>query len=256
MDVILIDKKSPVPAYFQLRNIILKKIENGEYVNGSTLPSERELAELSGLSRMTVRQALGSLSSEGYLSREKGRGTYVSGVMLEQRNIMSFTEMAANRGVAPVTKVLGLEKKPSTPDISFKLGITNSDNIYDVRRLRLAGEVPVGIEEAHIPARYCPGLEKLDLTGSIYRIFREEYGHEIEAADSMVEAIKASQEEKELLDIKGYIPLLCISTLYYGNGGIRLFYEKAVYRSDEFKYSVRINTNHTPFERSENNGGK
>ena len=86
-----IDKKSPIPAYYQLKKILLKKIEEGQFTVGSMIPSERDLSQTYGISRMTVRQALSQLVADGLLHREKGRGTFVSPVKLVLINIMSFS---------------------------------------------------------------------------------------------------------------------------------------------------------------------
>ncbi len=93
-----IDKKSPIPVYYQLMNIIMEKIKSGEYSVGSLIPSERDLSELLGISRMSVRQALHHLVNEGLLTREKGKGTFVTKMKFEQRNIMSFSEQFRNIG--------------------------------------------------------------------------------------------------------------------------------------------------------------
>ncbi len=74
-----VDKKSPIPVYYQLKNIVLKKIQNGEFSAGSLIPSERDLGESLNISRMTVRQALNQLVSEGVLYREKGKGPLSQG---------------------------------------------------------------------------------------------------------------------------------------------------------------------------------
>ena len=238
-----IDKNSPIPAYSQLKNIILEKINSGEYSAGKPIPSERELSEVLNISRMTVRQALNQLTSEGILYRERGVGTFVSKAKIEQRNIMSFSDTVSKRGMTPSTKVLKFEKIKPSDDIRNILMLKENEAVYNVKRLRLANNIPVAIEESFIPEKHCPDLEKFDLRHSLYRILREEYHYNLAYADNLIEAAKASGETKKLLEIPGSVPVLRIYILYYTDSGIKLYYEKSVYRSDNYKYNIRIFAN-------------
>lgn len=238
-----VDKKSPIPAYYQLKNIILKKIQNGEYPAGSLIPSERDLGENFSISRMTVRQALNQLVMEGVLTREKGRGTFVSRSKIEQKNIMSFSETVRLKGLTPNTRVLHFSLQEAAEDVREALDLKPGEKVYLLGRLRLAGDDPVGIEEDVIPEKYCPRLEKFDLSNSLYRLFKDEYSYAIANVDSVVEAARPSKEERELLQISQSIPVLRMTSVNYTDTGIKLFYERSSYRSDEYKCSMRIYVN-------------
>jgi GntR family transcriptional regulator len=238
-----VDKKSPIPAYFQLKNIILKKIHSGEYAEGSLIPSERDLGENFNISRMTVRQALNQLVTEGVLNREKGRGTFVSRSKLEQKNIMSFSEAVKRKGLVPSTRVLHFSCDEATEDLLSILDLKSGEKVYVLRRLRLASGIPVGIEEDFIPEKYCPNLNQFDLTTSLYKLIKEEYSYEISNVDNIIEAAKPTKEEKELLEIPSSVPVLKVTGLNYTETGIKLFHERSVYRSDEYKCSMRIQVN-------------
>jgi GntR family transcriptional regulator len=238
-----VDKKSPIPAYYQLKNIILKKIHSGEYAEGRLIPSERDLGESFSISRMTVRQALNQLVMEGVLNREKGRGTFVSHSKLEQKNIMSFSEAVRRKGLEPSTRVLHFSSDAAGEDLQEVLGLKNGEKVYVLRRLRLAGGTPVGIEEDFIPVKYCPDMEDFDLTGSLYKLIKEQYSHEITYVDNVVEAARPTKEERELLEIPPSVPVLRVTGLNYTETGIKLFHERSTYRSDEYKCSMRIYVN-------------
>lgn len=238
-----LNKKSPIPVYYQLKNLILKKIQNGEFPEGSLIPSERDLGENFNISRMTVRQALNQLVAEGVLYREKGKGTFVSKGKIEQRNIMSFSEIVKRKGLVPTTEVLHFIKQEADEDIKEILGLGNSEMVYVIKRLRLAGNIPVGIEEDFIPEKYCPNLEKFDLTGSLYKLINEEYGYAITYVDNVIEAAKPFKEEKSLLNISVNVPVLKITGINFTESDLKLFYERSVYRSDEYKYNVRVYVN-------------
>lgn len=238
-----VDKKSPIPAYFQLRNILLKKIESGEYAVGSLIPSERDLVESFGISRMTVRQALGQLVLEGVLHSEQGRGTFVSRSTLEQKNVMGFSEAIRQRGLEPGARVLRFASAEADAEASQALGLASGEKVHILKRLRLASLAPVGIEEDTLPARNFPGLEKLDLTSSLYRLIRAEYSYTVGYVDNVVEASRPTKEERELLELAPGIPVIRVTGVNYAESGLRLFYERAVYRSDEYKCSMRVYIN-------------
>lgn len=235
-----IDKKSPIPAYYQLKNIILRKINSSEYKEDDIIPSERELSDSLGISRMTVRQALNQLVSEGVLYREKGKGTFVSKTKIEQRNIMSFSDTVVKKGMLPSTRVLNLGKEECSDYIKEILDLKENELVFNIKRLRLANNIPVGIEEDFIPEKYCPNLDKFDLTGSLYKIIKDEYSHIINYADNIVEAAKPTKLEKELLNITSTTPVLNIKSVIITDVSLKLLYEKSIYRSDEYKYNIRV----------------
>lgn len=238
-----INKKSPIPVYYQLKNIILKKIGEGEYAPGSLIPSERDLGESLNISRMTVRQALNQLVSEGVLYREKGKGTFVSKGKIQQNNIMSFSDTVRQKGLMPSTEIIAFQKELERYDIKEILEIGRDEVIYVIKRLRLANDLPIAIEEAFIPEKYCPGLEDFDLKSSLYRIIKEQYSYTVNYIDNTIEASRPTKEEKELLKVNASLPILRINGISYTETGLKLFYEKDVYRSDEYSYNVRIYMN-------------
>lgn len=238
-----INKKSPIPVYYQLKNIILKKIKNGEYASGTLIPSERDLGESLNISRMTVRQALNQLVAEGVLYREKGKGTFVSRGKIQQKNIMSFSETVERKGMTPSTEVLYFQKETESPDVREVLGINSNDVLYHIKRLRLANGTPIAVEEVFLPESYCPGLESFDLKESLYKIIREEYNHSINYIDNTIEAAKPSREVRELLKIPAGVPVLIVTGTSYTEDGRKLFHTRDIYRSDEYSYNVRIYMN-------------
>lgn len=235
-----IDKKSPIPVYFQLKTILLDKIKSGEYPAGSIIPSERELSENLGISRMTARQAINQLATERYLVREKGKGTFVNEIKFEQRNIMSFSETVKKQGMVPITRVLELTEETDCFEIKELLNLKPDQKLFRIKRLRLADETPIAVEEVFIPDKLCPDINKLDLTKSLYDLLKANYSIDISYIDNKIEAIKADKENRELLKLSAGIPALKISGISYTKEDYKLFYERDIYRADKYNYSVRI----------------
>lgn len=115
-----IDKQSPIPIYYQIMEQLKSQIKNGELQPDAPLPSEREYSEQFGISRMTVRQALSNLVNEGFLYRQKGRGTFVSRPKMEQtlQGLTSFTEDMKSRGMVPSSKLVDYELIDSTAELA------------------------------------------------------------------------------------------------------------------------------------------
>ncbi len=235
-----INKNSPIPVYYQLKNIILQKIENGEFTAENPIHSERELSETLGISRMTVRQALNQLVSEGVLYREKGKGTFVSKSRIQQRNISSFSDTVRSKGMVPSTKILNFAKTGVNAEVAASLGIEAGELVYNIKRLRLADAAPIAIEEVFLPEKYCHGLDQYDLTESLYSIMKKEYSYSIHYVDNMIEAVKPSKEDRVLLDIGTSVPVLGVTGVVYTSSDMKLWYEKSLYRSDMYLYNVRI----------------
>ncbi len=235
-----LDKKSPIPVYYQLKTLIQKKIQSGEYEEGQLIPSERELSESYNISRMTVRQALNQMVAEGLLYREKGRGTFVAKRKIEQRNIKSFSDSARSKGLVPSTKVLYFKKEKMREDIAQILDLSKDDEIYVIKRLRCANDIPVALEEVFIPVQFCPQLERFQLETSLYRLIKEEYGVSVAFMDNIIEASAATADEKKLLRITSATPVLRVSGVSYIDDDHKFSYERDAYRSDQYVYNARI----------------
>lgn len=233
----IVDKNSPIPAYQQLKNFlaegIMQKSWDGE------IPSERQLSEMAGVTRMTVRQAVGELVSEGLLYRIKGKGTFVAKPKFEQYNIMSFSALLENRGSCPRTRILWFDPFFSEMESISATWAEKSDRFYRLRRLRCAGDDPVGIEEVFLPYALCPGLEKHDLTGSLYEILFS-YGHVVYEQDVHIAARKPSEEEAGIFGIRRDTPLLEVIGNSLSEDRSPLFFERDAYLSDRFSYKVGI----------------
>ena len=154
--------------YVTVRDYLVELIDTRLSV-GDVVPSERELAERFGISRMTVRQAVDSLVSSGMLERRRGSGTYVRAPKVDvQSRISSFSEEMRQRGMIPGTRVLRGEELSATPDVAVWLGIESGEPVYYVYRVRLADGVPMAVEKTWIAVRVMPDLLTHGVPTSIY----------------------------------------------------------------------------------------
>lgn len=234
----MIDKKSPIPVYFQLKNLIEKDIKSGKLKTGDSIKTEQEYCQEHCISRMTVRQALKELENEGLIIRERGRGSFVSHLKIEQEGLMSFTEMAKEKNMVPSTIVVsfGLIK---IDQIAEKLNLNPKEDIYELIRIRSADSIPVAVEKVYLPLKMVPDFNTKDLTGSLYKILTEDYGITSLSSKTSFSSIMASEELKKQLKIKEDMPLLKLENICYSP---KLgYYEISYYRSDYFKITVNLN---------------
>lgn len=232
----MIDKNSPIPVYFQLKNDLVKKIAQGLWKPGECISSERELCEIYGVSRMTIRQAIGELVQEGILTRLKGKGTFVCEQTVKQQDMMSFTEMIKQTGRELKTEVINFDVI-DTPDNMQDIFML--DKVYKIERRRIVDGECIAVETVFIPVDYCGHINEEMLKGSLYKIL-EHFGYSISNSTSSIVAADITDEIKEKFNTKENFPVLKIIGKTFANKNKLLFIEEALYRSDKFTLQVNI----------------
>ncbi|CRK81451.1 GntR family transcriptional regulator [Neobacillus massiliamazoniensis] len=234
----MINKNSPIPIYYQLEAYIKQQIESGDLKEDDAIPSEREFAEKFQISRMTVRQAINNLVLEGYLYRQKGRGTFVNKKKVEQelQGMTSFTEDMVSRGMTPSSKLLSFDRIPADSKIAEELFIAENDSVYKIKRIRLADGAPMALETAYIPVRIVPGLTEENSNQSLYRYIEENLSLSISEARQEIEASIAGVKEAEDLAIEEGAPILFIVRTSYLGDGTPFELVKSSFRADRYRF--------------------
>lgn len=245
-----INRSLPLPLHFQLRQILLEKIERGEWAVGALIPSEQELQEIYGLSRITVRQALGELETEGRLNRQRGRGTFVAQPKYEHSPIghRGISYYLAQQGLTPGWKLLDKKWVTASAEVRQKLGLKNGGKVYCLRRLRLANTEPIGYLIAYLPEAIANDINTGALEeGEAMRYLAHLPQMHHSRVERSLEAVAARKEEAKLLGVKTGSPLMLIDRLIISEDGTPVEFLHAVYRGDRLKYQL---------EMSEQNGSK
>ena len=236
-------RNSPLPRYFQLKEIMRERIRSGEWKAGELIPSERELSEKYGISRMTARQAITELVNEGLFYREQGKGTFVSQRKITQQliHLTGFTEDIRARGQRPGTKVLSATMHPADEETAGKLRINPGTPIFRLQRLRLADDEPLAIELSQISFKGCEGLLEEDLEhNSLYRLLETKYGIALMEADQELEAGLTGSEEAQLLKISVASPVLFTRRITYTDRNQPIEYAKAVYCGNKYTFYTHM----------------
>ncbi|WP_338449718.1 GntR family transcriptional regulator [Niallia oryzisoli] len=238
----MIKKNSPIPIYYQLVELIQEEIENGNLKPGDALPSEREFSEKFQISRMTVRQALTLLENNGQLYRIQGKGTFVSEQKIEQHllGLTSFTEDMTARGLKPSSHLLHFEIIPAGLQVANQLQIKEYDPVYEIKRIRLADDVPMALETNYISANLIKGLTEQIINQSIYAYMEEQLGLIIENATQTIESSIAEEKEADFLKIKSGAPVMLIQRNTFLQDGTPVELVKSIYRADRYKFTIQM----------------
>jgi GntR family transcriptional regulator len=191
-----------MPLYRQVEADLRVRVLSGELVPSTRLPSEGELAALYGASKITIRQALALLASEGLVSRQPGKGTFVRAATLTagSRTVSSYTEEMASLHLAAGGRVLRQELIGADDRTAERLRIKIGTPVLALDRLRLGNGTPVGLQRARIVASFVPGLEDVDLTDvTLYGLLRERYGLVPTEAEELFRVGSVTAAEARLL---------------------------------------------------------
>lgn len=234
----MIDKKSPIPIYHQLEELIKNQIDSGQLQPDQAIPSEREFTEQYQISRMTVRQALTNLVNDGFLYRKKGTGTFVNERKVEQvlHGLTSFSEDMLERGLTPSSEILSYEIVPASLSVAQKLEIEVEKPVLQIERIRLADDVPMAIETAYMPIHLTEGLTKELAKDSIYQFIEEKLSLKIDEAYQELEAVAASDHDAKYLHIKKGSPVLRIMRVTYLENRTPFEYVKSSFRADRYRF--------------------
>jgi GntR family transcriptional regulator len=226
--------KAPVkpgrgPAHAQIELALETAIERGRLSPGDRLPAERELAGRYGVSRMTLRQALGALEQRGRLVRNKGRygGTFVAEAKLELAGTSALSDQLRGLGLAAGARVLAACERAARPD-EAELG----ERVYSIERVRLANGEPVALERGAYSAEAFPGMLDGPLEGSLYDLIRARYDDVPARALERLEPALARPEEAAALEIDPGTAVMLVERTAYSATGRPVEHSRDVFRGD------------------------
>lgn len=210
----------------------------GERLAPHTLmPSERELGETYGVSRMTARQALSLLESEGYVYRRPPRGTFVAQPRVPFR-IGSFSDEIIKAGLRPTAQVLWAQEREPTPSARAAFGLTGSARVHALHRLRFADDEPIALETTYFPVSTTPGLLEQPLDGSLWELLRTHYGITPVSARASIQSIVIDDESCARLRIRTASPGILLTRRTSDESGRCIEFARDVYRADRASFEV------------------
>ena len=234
-------KNKKQPLYGQLVDELKESIEK-EHQAHDLLPSERELAEIHGVSRTTVRLALQELENLGFIYKKHGKGTFVSGVsdsILNLTGAYSFTEQMKSLGKEPSTKILEFLVVESSNYLSEQLGVHKGSQLIKIKRLRLADREPMMLERTYLPYKRFEGLTSEMLEEKpMYDVFYDTYNQRIKYAEEEFYASIVSDKDAEYIEVPIGSAALNLVRKTVNQENEIIEYTLSVARADQFRYKV------------------
>lgn len=235
------------PLYLQLKRHIERAIRAGEIRSGDALPSEREIAQIGAVSRVTVRKAVRQLVDDGYVVQRHGSGTSVAPQVerVEQSlsRLTSFSQDMARRGMT--TRSTWLEKglfAPS-PEETMALALSPESLVARISRLRIADDVPLAIERASLSPSFLPRPERL---GDSLYAYLEESGNRPVRAIQRISAVNLGADDAALLELPEGAACLKIVRISYLRSGKVVEFTRSVYRGDAYDFVAELQIGNDP----------
>lgn len=227
------------PLYMQLARSLREHISSGGIDPGSALPSERDLSEMAGLSRVTVRKGIEQLIDEGVLIRRQGSGTFVARrIEAPGAKLSSFSDDTRSRGEAPSVVWIYRSYAQPTEEEAAALDVSPSALVARLGRVRLAGGEPLAIEHAVIPAVFMPDLDSLG--DSLYQAL-ESHGFRPTSGTQRVRASLATPTEAGILSVEQNSEVLRIDRRTRIPDGRIVEFTRSVYRGDRYEFVTELN---------------
>jgi GntR family transcriptional regulator len=205
----------------QVRDSLLGDLTSGKLESGAKLANENELAERFGVSRSTIREAVGGLMDAGYLARRHGSGTYVTATPRTRHPLettVSYTAMIRASGQMPAETVVSKAVREPDKGERALLGLDDSEPVIDVERVRFAGKRPVIYSRDRIPVALLGEYSDEALDESLYAILARA-GHPVAGATAHLIPTLANAKLARLLTVKRGTPLLHIDQVDYDERG-------------------------------------
>jgi GntR family transcriptional regulator len=237
----VLDAGSPLPLYHQMEQVVLDRITRPDAL-GRMLPPEKDLMQIFGVSRATVKKTLENLVAKGLVQRRRALGTRVIRQQITEdlARLTSYTEEMEKQGLRVSTQTLEINVHAADPYTCQKLQLSENDQVVSIKRLRGTSEFfPVVLFHSQLPMSLGIRPDE-DFSGSLYRLLEQGHGIPIEWAEEEIRAAKPSDEEAQLLRLKRGEGVLVMERVTFTRGNRPLEFVRGVYRPEHYKYSIRL----------------
>lgn len=190
------------PLYIQLKQQIIDDINNGKYKHGDQLPTESEISEMYGISRVTIRRAIKDLVEDGILYRIRGKGTFITGDKFKNElfEVGGFSEFSVDKRHR--SRVLSTSIVPANDHFASILEADPDDSLLRLERLLYVEEEPLFIDVSYYPCKKFPDFEQyIGESVSTYKVLKEKYHTIPESNERIIDVVFAQKDEAELLKV-------------------------------------------------------
>lgn len=231
--------------YMAIYEWLSSQIAEKKFLPGDKIPGEVELAEMFGVHRMTVRQAINKLVGDHILVRKRSKGTFLLSterpvLTRSLESISTFHDDIVAAGLRPHYQPLEARIVSASEMVARELKINEGEDVVYVYRLMLASDVPLALEESYLPAKLVPGLEQRSLDTILYSILQKDYAINLRYSKNEISAVLPSKEEKKLLKVWEHCPCMRVDGVVYDEAGIPVEFARALCRGDKYRFRCSI----------------
>ena len=239
-EIFKINRQDKAPLYDLIEQNLRELILGGRLNTGEAVPSEWELADLYGVSRLTVRNALDNLTRQGWLIRRHGVGTFVAQPTVTEISPrkLSFTEQMRAIGRQPGSRMVSLRVQPADAEVAGMLRLEEGDPVVELVRVRLADGEPILLETNFLSQKRFPALEHATelANTSLYEHITTHYQTSVALMDQTLEPVLLTDTEAQHLETIAGAPALLSKVLAYTNNGEPIEYSWSVTRGDKCRF--------------------
>ena len=221
------------PLYRQIKDFLIRSLEEGEWGPGDAIPSEGELAARFNVSQGTVRKAVDEMAADNLLVRRQGKGTFVA-THDDPRSFYRFLRLVPDDGspTHTVSDPFSCKLQEASPEVALALGLPVGAPVVCVERLLRFNDDPVVFDQIYLVAELFPGLVLEKLLGgdrSLYSQFENDYGVRMINAEEHLRAVAADAYSAGLLGVKPGDPLLLVERTAYSYGNKPVEWRRGLY---------------------------
>ncbi|MEM3112270.1 MAG: GntR family transcriptional regulator [Candidatus Anstonellales archaeon] len=248
-------RESAIPLYYQIENIIKEKINSGEYQPGDLLPTEEQLCNSFGVSRITVRKALSSLERDGLIHRKRGYGSIIrqGSLSLQPMKLTGSIEDLLAIGIKTRTRILHFGFISPPQNIAHHLQLEEDQQVLRIERIRYVKEGPLSYIINFIPFSLGKKVKARELIKEpLMNILEKKCNLKIKRAFQIIEATVADPQVAQYLEVPAGAPLLKVERTVYDMNDKPVEFLSVLYRSDRYHYSVELIREKKAFKREWN----
>ena len=228
------------PLYQQIKALLLKSLQAGEWLPGQAIPSEMELAARFRVSQGTVRKAIDEMATDNVLVRRQGKGTFVA-THAEADTQFRFLRLTADDGGAPMLqrRLIDCRRMRAPAEVARLLALKAGEAAVQVRRLLLARGAPLVLDDLWLPGTLFKGLtaERLEAwRGPMYRLFEAEFAVHMIRAEEKLRAVAAGADDAATLGVAAGAPLLSVERLSFTYGDRPVELRRGLYHTAAHHY--------------------
>lgn len=241
-----IDRNSTVPLYSQIKQILIGELQGAGRATAPAL-TEASLIKRFHVSRAPIRQALKELADEGYVVRQRAKGTFpVHGVNVRlppALELGGLTRYLTEQGLTPTSRVTGLERVEAPEEVRAALGLESPEKLLYLQRVIFVKGIPLVWARTYLctPPDFLPDVKELERVGTVFAVVEQELGVVFTRGEQHIWASGANQEEAKALEVEVGAPVLVAVTTLFTSDGRPGGWRRALHRAEDFKYAFGLN---------------